>query len=214
MCYNASMRAIWAFLRRFWLPITIGAVIILGFAIWVQFFKETNCFAKWVFVFLSQWATVLSATVTLLLAFAAFWVISETRHFRYLDEETNTIADLNKWATDTFKHLAMLSRFAANTTELKMNFAGCRAELMTKVADSISVFAQARKLLTSVRTRQVGQELNSQIDTVDAALRGYIDTLFEVEIDKVTQAQSNEVVDQAATLTEQLRKLMEMASKL
>ena len=48
-------------MKRFWLPITIGIVVILGFAIWVQFSKKTNCFAKWAFDFLMQWAIVLTA---------------------------------------------------------------------------------------------------------------------------------------------------------
>jgi len=105
MCYDAYMRALWIFLRRFWLPITIVIVIILGFAIWVQFSKETNWFAKWVFDFLAQWAIVLSAAVTLMLAMAAFWNISDTRRFRYVESITKSLDGTRGWALDAKRAL-------------------------------------------------------------------------------------------------------------
>jgi len=65
---------------KHWLPTLIALVItVICFAALVQIFKETNCIANWLFNFLNDWALVLSASVTLLLATAAFWAIRESR---------------------------------------------------------------------------------------------------------------------------------------
>ena len=99
------MKALWDLVRRFWLPITIFVAITLGLAILIQIYKETNCFVGWVFNFIQQWAIVLAAAVTLLLALAAFWNISDTRHFQYVETITKSLDEVRSWAMDTKRAL-------------------------------------------------------------------------------------------------------------
>lgn len=207
------MTVLWVFIKRFWFPIAIGIVVILGFAIWVQLCKETNFFAKWAFDFVTQWAIVLSASVTLILAFATFWVISDTRHFRYLDDKTKVITDLNNWAADVVRCLSIPARYIADKTELRKNLIDCRTELMIKVAQSIGIFAAAYKLSTDIRINK-RKELKEALDDTDQELRNFISILFEIDIEKVTKEDIDRVANGAASITGKARKILEITSQI
>ena len=75
MWYNGGMRHLF---RKYWYAILI-VIIILTLAVLVQYTKDTNDVAKWVFTFLKEWAVILSAVGTLLLAWIALWTIRERR---------------------------------------------------------------------------------------------------------------------------------------
>ena len=200
-------------MKKFWLAVSIGALVILGFAIWVQFYKDTNCFAEWVLDFLTQWSNVLSATVTITLAIAAFWVISDTRRFRYLDDKTKTIIDLSNWGADVVRCLTIPARQVNNVRELKKNLVDCRTELTIKIAQSIGIFATARKLSSDVHIKE-HDELKKTIDSVDKAIRAYITTLFDVDIEKATAVETDRLVDESTEVAAKTRILLEAASKI
>ncbi|MDD4859558.1 MAG: hypothetical protein PHR56_05070 [Dehalococcoidales bacterium] len=82
-----------------WYFIIIVVIVVLGTAILVQNFKSNNCFAKWLFNFLNDWAMVLSAFATLLLAFVTVWTLREGRRSVLGNR-------LNEWAR---KHLVSLN---------------------------------------------------------------------------------------------------------
>lgn len=79
---------------KYWHVILISVIILLlAFTVLVQNTKDTNDLAKWTFDFLDDWATVLSAAVTLMLAIAAFWAIAENRR---IQAESDKIASLDR----------------------------------------------------------------------------------------------------------------------
>jgi len=95
----------WA--REYRYVIAIGIIFFIAFclAVVAQFFKATNCVAKWAFTFFSEWAMVLSAAVMLLLAAAAFWAIMDYRHGRRVDRKQRLQNAIVNWAVDVRKAL-------------------------------------------------------------------------------------------------------------
>lgn len=85
-------------LRRFW-PIIPIVVIVIGLAVVVQIFKESCWLATWLFSFLNDWAIIIGATATVILATAAFATvfiaIRENRRTSALDR-------IRSWAEGTF----------------------------------------------------------------------------------------------------------------
>jgi len=180
MCYDAYMRALWIFLRRFWLPITIVIVIILGFAIWVQFSKETNWFAKWVFDFLAQWAIVLSAAVTLMLAMAAFWNISDTRRFRYVESITKSLDGTRGWALDAKRALFLPWWDHQWASQYKL-----RENLEHVAVRSVFVKSDAERLvhsLTKDEVTAVGCELARRVNDAAIHLDQFIKSLKQTAV--------------------------------
>ena len=82
MWYNSGMRRLF---RKYWYVILI-VVIILALAVVVQYTKDTNDVARGVFNFLKEWAVILSAAGTFLLAGIAFWTIMRSRRSKIADE--------------------------------------------------------------------------------------------------------------------------------
>lgn len=166
------MRALWVFVRRFWLSITILIVIILGFAIWVQFNKETNCFAGWVFNFLQQWAIAISAAVTLLLALAAFWSISDTRHFRYVESITKSLDEVCSWAMDTKRALYLPKWGHQEASQYNL-----RANLEHIATRSVFVKSAAERLVKSLQKGEaitVGCKLTRSVNDAATHLDQFI----------------------------------------
>ena len=64
--------------KNWWFILVIFFVIV-GFAAGLQYFRETNSLAEWVFEFLNDWAVILSATAGLLVVFSALLAIRENR---------------------------------------------------------------------------------------------------------------------------------------
>lgn len=82
-----------------------GTVLVIFIAVLLQVFKENSFFADTVFEslalivfkFFNDWATVLSATVTLMLVMAAFWAIMDNRHGRIVDRRERLLNEFRDW---------------------------------------------------------------------------------------------------------------------
>ena len=178
--YNASMSALWVLVRRFWLPIAIGTVIIVGFLTWVQFSKETNCFAEWVFDFLTQWAIVLGAVVTLMLALAAFWNISDTRHFRYVESITRSLHEIRSWALDAKRVLFLPSWDHQWASQYNL-----RENLEHIATRSVFVKNDAERLVNSLTKNQataIGFELARRVNDAATHLEQFINNLRQIAV--------------------------------
>ena len=86
---------------KYWPVIPICIALILCAAVLVQIFKLSNWVANWLFNFVNDWAIILSASITLLLAVAALWAISETRRIRSedrkLEVKRHALLMVRKW---------------------------------------------------------------------------------------------------------------------
>jgi len=63
----------------------IVLVILVVIAIVVQIFRQTNFFAAWIFNFVNDWATLLSATAAVIIIFMAWITIQENRRSEALN---------------------------------------------------------------------------------------------------------------------------------
>jgi len=179
---------------------------------WKGFFNLANYL---VLGYLRDWGNSLAMYVTFLLAFAAFWVISDTRHFRHLDDRTKAISNISIWTAETLKHVSIPARYSADMDELKRNISDCRVELMNKVAESIKVFQEARMLVTDIYTeKQAAQNLEIAINNADTALRSYVTELWDINIATFSQAELNELLEEVTSITTVLRNLMEAVSNI
>ena len=83
--------------KNWWFILVIFFVII-GFAIVLQYLRESNGVAEWIFKFLSDWAVILSATVGLLVVVSALLAIQENRR-------AEARRKIRKWAEDILLNL-------------------------------------------------------------------------------------------------------------
>ena len=83
--------------KNWWFILVIFFVIV-GFAAGLQYFRETNSVAEWIFKFLSDWAVILSATVGLLIVISALLAIQENRR-------SEARRKIRKWAEDIVLNL-------------------------------------------------------------------------------------------------------------
>lgn len=96
------------FSSRIWLLVIILLAIVMCLAIVVQIFKSECVFAKAIFDFFSEWAIILGAVATLMLAFAAFWSVNRSiEHEKRIRDETQevefkrrAISDVIQWLHD------------------------------------------------------------------------------------------------------------------
>ena len=81
-----------------------GIISVVCFAILIQILKEVGVpTAQKIFDFFTQWAMVLSATATLLLAGTAFWAIMDNRHSRIVERRERLLNEIIDWAIDIAK---------------------------------------------------------------------------------------------------------------
>jgi len=85
--------------RKYWYVI-LTVVIILALAAVVQYTKDTNDVARWVLNFLKEWAVILSAAGTFLLAGIALWIIMSGRRSKVANE-------LYTWARKSLSLIAI-----------------------------------------------------------------------------------------------------------
>jgi hypothetical protein len=84
--------------------LTRGIVSVACFAILVHIFKEVGFLpAQKIFDFLYQWAVVLSASVTLMLAGAAVWAIMDNRYGRRVDRKERLLNEIIEWVVDVVR---------------------------------------------------------------------------------------------------------------
>ena len=92
------MKALRVFLGRYKRVAIIVAAIVLGLSISVQTYKGTCTVAGSVSRYFSDWSIVISAFVTLTLALAAFWAISDNRHSRFVEFRKRSLDEIRDWA--------------------------------------------------------------------------------------------------------------------
>ena len=201
------MRALWALVRRFWLSITIGIVIILGLAIWIHFNKETNCVAGWLFDFLQQWAIVLGAAVTLLLALIAVLNISDTRHFRYAESIAKYLDEVCSWLTETKRALYLPKWGHQEAARYQL-----RDKLENVAVRSEFVKGDAERLARSLpkgQASEAGHHLASKVSDVITHLDQFI-----VALRKTTVADSESLRGPWKELGNEFDTVIEVASQV
>ncbi len=100
---------------RIWLLIIILLAIVFCLAIVVQIFKSECAAAKAIFDFISEWAIVLGAVATLVLAFAAFWSVNRSiEHEKRIRDENqevefkrHAIGDIIQWLQDVVSGITL-----------------------------------------------------------------------------------------------------------
>ena len=98
-----------------WLLVIILLAIVLCLAIVVQVFKSECVIAKAIFDFLTEWAIVLGAVATLVLAFAAFWSVNRSieheKRIRAENQEVEfkrqEIGNIIQWLQDVVSGLLL-----------------------------------------------------------------------------------------------------------
>jgi hypothetical protein len=170
-------------------------VSIVCFAILIQIFKEVGFLpAQKIFDFLNQWAMVLSASATLLLAFTAFWAIMDNRHGRIVDRRERLLKEVIDWATDIlicgrdisrelFKEIAGGStskRAAGIELEAKFNVISWRGVYIRHISSNLNKALYDSVLDTQRILRQhgkiMGLDFKSKIKNA-SALGKHRDTL-------------------------------------
>ena len=110
MNIKESLKNLRDFWRKYWLRITIAVflIITLCFAILVEVYRLQGCWiALRIFDFLSSWAIILYASITLLLAGVAFWSVIETRSERLEARRIKALERIRDWAEEI---IAILKR--------------------------------------------------------------------------------------------------------
>ena len=150
---------------RYVIAIGIVAFIFLCLAILIQSFKTTNCLATWLFNFLSQWAMVLAASATVLLAAAAFWAIMDNRHSRLKDSKKHSLDQICSWAQDAFRVLSRPGEYlvldAAERFEMRMDLTPIYARSIVTIADA----------------NEFGGDLKTKVDSASTRLNAFIEYL-------------------------------------
>ncbi len=103
---------------KYWWLIPLGVTIIIILAVLVQLFKETNTLAGWIFNFLQDWATILSASITFMLLVAAFYAFRENRRNQALNRIRN-------WAEEITVILLTSDSEDRKTRHLNARWAKC-----------------------------------------------------------------------------------------
>jgi hypothetical protein len=174
-------------------------------------FKPLNDF---VINYFNSWNTPLTFIMTFILAFSAFWVISDTRYFRYLDEKTKTVSELSSWCAEVIRNISIPALQADSPREIQKNIVESRTNLIVNIAQSISIFAAFRKLASHPNIKN-GNELTREISIADRELRDYMTYLFSFDIQKITNAQElDDLVNRTSSITEIIRKLLEKISPI
>jgi len=70
---------------KYWWLVPVAIVIILALAVVVQYTKDTNDIAEWIFNFLKEWAVILSASIAVVLVIATLMAVRENRRTQALD---------------------------------------------------------------------------------------------------------------------------------
>lgn len=165
-----SSKEHWYIKYLFWCIIGI-----ICFAILIQILKEFGIPpAQQIFDFFSQWAIVLSAGATFLLALTAFWAIIDNRYGRILDRKERQLTEIIEWAIDlgkcSFEHefqpvtdisAEYFLRVSRVNTLARLNTVRARKKYVTDIA---AAFKQEQALQSAVE--EVKQELENTITVI------------------------------------------------
>lgn len=87
----------------------IAFIIFIAFAILVQLTRDCIELSGWVFIFLDDWAIILSASAAFLLFIAAIWNVFDNRDTRRKEKQERLLKEIMQWATDIGRY--MLDRY-------------------------------------------------------------------------------------------------------
>ncbi len=125
------------FLRKYWPLIAIG-LIVLSFAILVQVFKATNVVAGWIFNFLDDWSTSLSAAGTFLVASVAIYSILKARRERSSD-------NIRIWARDALRMLVFTDTTQSPPENLEQEVNRLKTGIKSIFSETNSIINDANK---------------------------------------------------------------------
>lgn len=182
-CYNAGMSAIFIYFRKNWFPVTAAISAVLILTITIQILKEEacpvympwyQCIANHIFKYFSNWGIVLSATVTLLLAIAAFGTIAENRRIRLEDMELasnrRSLDEIRIWAEEAYADLINPGLEDLQTEQKKM------IQKLAPIA--------ARSLIVRECAEWLGGDLVERINDALKSMQSFIDVLNE-DVNKI-----------------------------
>lgn len=167
-------------IREHWLLFSVGIVIIFT-SILVQALKETpcpeympwyQCWSNQVFKYFADWAFILGATGTLLLAFIAFWTIKENRRSGYAKE-------VRIWAENALRLLLepveINKTIEQNFIEFKNNIRKIHSEFLTVSVSAIRLSEKVDKRADSIRKKletinNIEYDPKNPTQSLDAAL--------------------------------------------
>ena len=133
-----------------------GIVIIVSCAILVHVFKKLGCTpARNIFGFFDDWATILSASVMLLLAGAAVWAIMDNRYARKVDRKERLLNEIIEWVS-VLKLRTLQANRQITVLEKERGYEG----LFFAISDEL-VKAELINLLASENSIPVENELNN-----------------------------------------------------
>lgn len=188
-----------------------GVGIIVFCAILVHVFKELGYTpARKIFGFFDDWALVLSAAATLLLAFTAFWAIMDNRYGRKVDRKERLLNEIVEWAED----ILVCGRVPDMLYEIRMKDAKRIDDLRGIIAEDASYRFNPIK----VRSQYIGKivlrfeedlqnavksttkELNRQSELLKQVRDGEINPKIVGEQRKGLDQSANKVIEEAAKI--------------
>ena len=183
------MKAFRIFLRRYIWVAAIVAAIALGLSIYVQTYKGTYTVAGSVFRYFNDWSIVISAFITLTLALAAFWAISDNRHSRFVEFRKRSLDEIRDWAIECFQTTFSLKVAAIDVknTRKQLNLLNIRGVAVE--ADAV----------------EIDNNLGAKIAEVRKTVKSLLE-LIEANGDRTKEEESLEkLVEEIVTDTSKLR---------
>lgn len=172
------MSAIYIYFKNNWIPVTVAISAVLIITITVQTLKEEacpvympwyQCIANHIFKYFNDWAIALSATVTLLLAIAAFGAIAENRRIRLEDMELaanrRSLDEIRSWAEEAYATIVTPGLEDLQTEQKKM------IQRLAPLA--------ARTLIVRECAEWLGGSLAEHVDDAVKSMQSFVDVLNE-----------------------------------
>ncbi len=123
---------------KYWFIISIVLIVLL-FPVLVQIFKGTNDIAKWLFNFIDDWSTSLSAAGTFLVAAVAIYSILKTRRQRVSD-------NIRIWARDALRMLVFTDTTQSPSENLEQEVNRLKTGIKSILSEPNSIINDANKL--------------------------------------------------------------------
>jgi len=92
-----------SFIKRYpyLLAIILSLIVLICIAVIIQVFRETNYIAAWIFNFVNDWATSLSATAAVIIIFVAWITFQENRR-------NEALSRIRNWAKEAVNTLSRI----------------------------------------------------------------------------------------------------------
>jgi len=97
------------------------------------------CFSQ----YFKDWGIPLSAAATFMLAWGAFWAISDERHHRLIEAQRPLKKEVRKWAQDALRVLARQDIIDSLTA---VEYENIKSELLNVIMDAVNAISLAVKI--------------------------------------------------------------------